>query len=39
VGDGALTLFAEYSLTPLFREGQGPDLTPVTVGITLVGFN
>lgn len=39
LGYGALNLFAEYSLTPLFREGRGPELTPVTVGITLVGFN
>ncbi len=39
VGYGALNLFAEYALTPLFREGKGPELTPFNVGLTIVGFN
>lgn len=39
IGYGALNLFAEYSLTPLFKDGKGPELTPVTVGLTLIGFN
>lgn len=39
IGYGGLNLFAEYSLTPLFKDGKGPELTPVTVGLTLVGFN
>ncbi len=39
VGYGALNLFAEYSLTPLFRDGKGPELTPFNIGLTLVGFN
>lgn len=39
VGYGGLNLFAEYGLTPLFRDGKGPELTPLNVGITLVGFN
>ncbi len=39
IGYGGLNLFAEYSLTPLFRDGKGPELTPITVGLTLVGFN
>lgn len=39
IGYGGLNLFAEYALTPLFREGKGPELTPVTVGLTLIGFN
>lgn len=39
LGYGAWNLFAEYSLTPLFKEGKGPELTPVTVGLTIVGFN
>jgi len=39
IGYGGLNLFAEYSLTPLFEDGKGPELTPVTVGLTLVGFN
>lgn len=39
VGYGALNLFAEYSLTPLFREGKGPELTPFNIGLTIIGFN
>ncbi|MBK9176368.1 MAG: hypothetical protein IPM46_08510 [Flavobacteriales bacterium] len=39
LGFGAWNLFAEYSLTPLFKEGKGPELTPVTVGLTIIGFN
>ncbi|MBK8340849.1 MAG: hypothetical protein IPK99_13020 [Flavobacteriales bacterium] len=39
IGWGALNLFAEYSLTPLFEEGLGPELIPVNAGIALVGFN
>lgn len=39
IGYGSLNLFAEYSLTPLFTEGKGPELTPLTVGLTIVGFN
>jgi hypothetical protein len=38
-GYGALNLFAEYALTPLFREGKGPELTPFNVGLTIIGFN
>lgn len=39
VGYGGLNLFAEYALTPLFKDGKGPELTPLNVGLTLVGFN
>lgn len=39
IGYGALNLFAEYALTPLFKEGKGPELTPFNVGLTIVGFN
>ncbi len=39
VGYGGLNLFAEYGLTELFKDGKGPELVPVTVGLTLVGFN
>jgi hypothetical protein len=39
IGVGGLNLFAEYGLTPLFKEGSGPALTPLTVGLTLIGFN
>ena len=39
IGDGGLNLFAEYALTPLFEDDLGPDLVPVNVGLTLIGFN
>lgn len=39
IGYGGLNLFAEYALTPLFEDGTGPELTPVNVGLTLIGFN
>jgi hypothetical protein len=39
VGWNSLNLFAEYSLTDLFKKDRGPELTPVNIGITLVGFN
>ena len=39
IGYGGLNLFAEYGLTQLFKTDRGPELTPVTVGLTLIGFN
>ncbi|HPQ57922.1 MAG: hypothetical protein R2810_02785 [Flavobacteriales bacterium] len=39
IGFGSLNLFAEYGLTSFFEDGKGPDLVPVSVGITLLGFN
>lgn len=39
IGYGSLNLFAEYSLTPLFEKNLAPELTPLTVGLTIVGFN
>ncbi len=39
IGIGGLNLFAEYGLTPLFKEGTAAKLVPLTVGITLIGFN
>jgi hypothetical protein len=39
VGFGSVNLFATYQLTELFREGNGPELYPFTVGITLVAFD
>lgn len=38
IGFGSLNLFAEYGLTPLFEEGAAPVLTPLNIGLTLVGF-
>lgn len=39
IGYGSLNLFAEYGLTPMFREGTAPELNALNVGITLIGFN
>ncbi|MEA3446228.1 MAG: hypothetical protein U9R19_16030 [Bacteroidota bacterium] len=38
IGIGKINLFANYSLTPLFKEGKAPEWNPVTVGIMIVGF-
>lgn len=35
VGYGDIGLFATYSMTPLFKDGSGPELYPLTFGITL----
>lgn len=32
------TLFGEYSLTPLFQQGKGPELYPFAAGIRVVPF-
>ncbi len=37
-GIGWVNLFATYSLTPLFENNRGPELYPVSVGVTLLGF-
>lgn len=36
IGYKDISLFANYSLTPLFESGKGPELTPFTVGISLL---
>jgi len=38
IGYGNFTLFANYALTPLFEDGNGPELYPLTVGLQLVGW-
>jgi hypothetical protein len=38
VGVGKLDLFASYALNSLFKEKEGPQLYPFTIGINLVGF-
>lgn len=38
IGYGNFTLFANYALTPLFKDGKGPELYPITVGLQLVGW-
>jgi hypothetical protein len=39
VGYGKMTLFATYSLTPLFEYGKGPEVYPFTVGVRIVPFD
>lgn len=34
LGLGELCIFANYSMTPLFKDGKGPELVPLTVGIS-----
>jgi hypothetical protein len=38
VGYRNWTFFGEYSLTPLFQSGKGPELYPFTAGIRVVPF-
>ena len=38
IGYGHFTAFASYSLTPLFKEGQGPDMNAMSIGLTLSGL-
>jgi hypothetical protein len=33
-----VNVFATYELVPFFKENKGPELTPVTFGITLISF-
>lgn len=39
VGYRGWTFFGEYSLTPLFQSGKGPELYPFTAGIRVVPFS
>lgn len=34
IGLGELCIFANYGMTPLFKDGKGPELVPLTVGIS-----
>lgn len=38
VGFGNFSLFAAYSVTPLFKEGLAPTIRPLTIGLTLSGL-
>jgi hypothetical protein len=33
-----VNFFATYEITPFFKEGKGPELTPFTFGVTLLYF-
>ena len=36
IGYKDISMFANYSLTPLFQSGKGPELTPFTIGISFL---
>jgi hypothetical protein len=38
IGVGHFSLFGSYAITPLFREGFGPKVQPVVIGLTLSGL-
>ena len=38
LGFGHFSLFGTYQLTPLFKEGQAPQIRPLTIGLTLSGL-
>jgi len=38
VGVGSFTVFASYSITPLFQEGLGPSIRPLTIGLNISGL-
>jgi hypothetical protein len=38
VGYGHLNLYADYYFSTLFKNGKGPSLFPVNIGITLIGI-
>jgi len=38
VGVGSFSVFASYSITPLFREGLGPAIHPLSIGLNISGL-
>ena len=38
IGYGRFSAFGTYSITPLFREGLGPEVRPITIGLALSGL-
>lgn len=38
IGLGHFTLFGSYQLTPLFKDGNGPQVKPFSIGLTLSGL-
>lgn len=38
VGVGPIAFYAQYSLQDLFQDGTGPALTPINIGVTVLGF-
>ena len=38
LGYGSFVLFANYSLTSMFKNNEGPDLMPFSAGVRIVGL-
>jgi hypothetical protein len=38
IGFGDFCVFANYGMSPLFKDGKGPELYPLTVGISFPNF-
>jgi hypothetical protein len=38
VGWGNFSIFGTYNLTPVFKDGSGPEITPMSLGICLTGL-
>ena len=38
IGYGGVELYANYNLSTLFQEDRGPAITPLSVGIRIIGF-
>lgn len=38
IGLGHISLYGSYQLGPLFKDGQGPEVRPYSIGITLSGI-
>lgn len=38
IGYGHVNLYMQYSMVDLFKEGEGPQLTPINIGVVLAGF-
>jgi hypothetical protein len=38
IGFGHFTIFGAYAITPLFKEGNGPEINPLTIGLNLSGL-
>jgi hypothetical protein len=38
IGYGNIGLFADYSLVPMFKNGHGPKVFPVTIGLHIIDF-
>jgi len=38
IGIGRINLYMQYSMVDLFKDNEGPELTPVNIGLVIAGF-